>query len=552
MLNPASSSQNGSTPLAPPGIMMNALWLAQAIATRFSDAELVDPGVWMAHCPICGALPANDGMEPQRKLMIAISHETGGTGVQCLGQRCPHDAVLQAVGIDPELPGLYRPKAQKRTPLELLVLLGDEPENRIEVLETCFPKEGPNDPYHRDSDWQVFLRHCIPGDPGFYSRFVVLMSGQRWPRDARDNYLAALGVVDPTRQASSTTTDGTPDHTIIWQTASDLQREELPPLRWCIEGLLPEGVALLAGRPKKGKSLLALNIAVAKATGGKALGRYDVEPGDVAYLALEDGKRRVKTRIENLMPPGQPWPDRLSLTYAAPRIVVDASGKVSVDEGLLQALTGWIKEASNPSLTIVDILARVKPSQRTKGRGDIYQEDYELISAFVELAQKHGITILLVTHTSKRRSEDIFDDIMGTTGVSGGSSTNLVLQRLNDGSSLDGILHVTGKDAEDQSIGLSFDRGTWHAKGDAEAYQQSQERLELFEVLYTASGKGLTPKDLTEALDKKGGTVRKMLHTLREQGLVRGDEQGRYFLSDKGAAVIKAHRSDLSDDPLDF
>jgi RecA-family ATPase len=307
--------------------------------------------------------------------------------------------------------------------------------------------------------------------------------------------------------------------------------------------LLPEGVALLAGRPKKGKSLLALNIAVAKATGGKALGRYDVEPGDVAYLALEDGKRRVKTRIENLMPPGQPWPDRLSLTYAAPRIVVDASGKASVDEGLLQALTGWIKEASNPSLTIVDILARVKPSQRTKGRGDIYQEDYELISAFVELAQKHGITILLVTHTSKRRSEDIFDDIMGTTGVSGGSSTNLVLQRLNDGSSLDGILHVTGKDAEDQSIGLSFDHGTWHAKGDAEAYQQSQERLELFEVLYTASGKGLTPKDLTEALDKKGGTVRKMLHTLREQGLVRGDEQGRYFLSDKGAAVIKAHNT---------
>ncbi len=42
--------------------------------------------------------------------------------------------------------------------------------------------------------------------------------------------------------------------------ASDLLRRQLPKTRWAIPGLLPEGVTLLAGAPKIGKSWLALDL----------------------------------------------------------------------------------------------------------------------------------------------------------------------------------------------------------------------------------------------------------------------------------------------------
>ncbi len=71
-------------------------------------------------------------------------------------------------------------------------------------------------------------------------------------------------------------------------TAYDLMRATFLPTRWMVPGLLPDGLTLLAGKPKMGKSWLALELAIAVATGGVALGQIPVEPGDVLYLALED------------------------------------------------------------------------------------------------------------------------------------------------------------------------------------------------------------------------------------------------------------------------
>jgi hypothetical protein len=60
-------------------------------------------------------------------------------------------------------------------------------------------------------------------------------------------------------------------------TASGPHEEELPPVRWAVPGILPEGLSLLAGKPKLGKSWLALGLAVAKASAGVALGKIPVD-----------------------------------------------------------------------------------------------------------------------------------------------------------------------------------------------------------------------------------------------------------------------------------
>ena len=61
------------------------------------------------------------------------------------------------------------------------------------------------------------------------------------------------------------------------KSAKDLLSRELPPVKWSVPGVLPEGVTILAGKPKMGKSWLALGLCVAVASGGYALGKIPVE-----------------------------------------------------------------------------------------------------------------------------------------------------------------------------------------------------------------------------------------------------------------------------------
>ena len=77
---------------------------------------------------------------------------------------------------------------------------------------------------------------------------------------------------------------------------------DFPEPRWIVPGIVPEGTTILAGKPKMGKSWLALGTSVAVAAGGVALGTKRVERGAVLYLALEDNPRRLQSRLKKLLP----------------------------------------------------------------------------------------------------------------------------------------------------------------------------------------------------------------------------------------------------------
>ena len=84
-------------------------------------------------------------------------------------------------------------------------------------------------------------------------------------------------------------------------TAKELQNRTYPPVRYIIPGLIPEGLSLLVGRPKIGKSWMALDIALSVASGATCLGGRTPDQGDVLYCALEDNERRLKNRITRLL-----------------------------------------------------------------------------------------------------------------------------------------------------------------------------------------------------------------------------------------------------------
>ena len=215
-------------------------------------------------------------------------------------------------------------------------------------------------------------------------------------------------------------------------TAADLMATELPPVRWGVRGVLPEGVTLLAGKPKLGKSWLALGLCVAVAAGGVALGTRQVEQGDVLYLALEDNRRRLQKRLGKML--CGPAPEGLEIATAWPKL----------DEGGVEALGAWLGEHPEARLVAVDTLAKIRP--RTRGQ-NVYQDDYAALEELLPLAAEHEVAIVVVHHTRKMAAADPLDEISGSTGLTGGVDGVLVLKR--DRGKADAVLHVDGRDIEE-------------------------------------------------------------------------------------------------------
>ena len=299
-------------------------------------------------------------------------------------------------------------------------------------------------------------------------------------------------------------------------TATDLMREELPPVRWAVPGILPEGLSLLAGKPKLGKSWLALGLAVAKASGGVALGKIPVERGEVLYLALENNRRRLQNRLRKVLN-GDPPPGGLHIATEWPR----------VDEGGAEDLDDWLAVHPDAGLVVVDILKVVRPS--VSGNRGIYDADYEALQSMQRLAGQHGVSILVVHHTRKMAASDPVDEVSGSTGLSGGADGIMVLKR--DRGKADAYLHVTGREIENEAeLALKWNTAlaSWTLAGDADEYRLSQERQDIIGAL--AAGGGMSPKDLAEALGKSVGSVKVLLGEMVKAGQVSNPAYGRYDL----------------------
>lgn len=71
----------------------------------------------------------------------------------------------------------------------------------------------------------------------------------------------------------------------------------LPPVRFVVEDFLPQGLHLLAGASKIGKSWLALWLCLQVAKGEKVWNFPFPRSGDVLYLCLEDNYSRIQSRL---------------------------------------------------------------------------------------------------------------------------------------------------------------------------------------------------------------------------------------------------------------
>ena len=82
-------------------------------------------------------------------------------------------------------------------------------------------------------------------------------------------------------------------------TAEDLQNRTYEPTHFLVDELIPEGLHILAGAPKIGKSWLALRLCLCVAQ-GQALWNFATTQGEALYLSLEDSFQRIQTRLFDL------------------------------------------------------------------------------------------------------------------------------------------------------------------------------------------------------------------------------------------------------------
>jgi DNA-binding transcriptional ArsR family regulator len=302
-------------------------------------------------------------------------------------------------------------------------------------------------------------------------------------------------------------------------TARELGARQFEPLRWAIPELLPEGLAILAGRPKYGKSFLALDFAVAVASGGRALQSVQCEAGAALYLALEDGERRLQDRIKRLVAFGDELPTSLHLATTARRL----------RGGLEDDLEQWLAGAERPRLAVIDTLARVRPE--ATGRGSAYEEDARALAGLHDLSRRWpGVAIVIVHHVRKAESEDVFADISGTYGLTGIADTLLILGPHGNGARLSG----QGRDVDGFEKALTRDgfTGGWRLDGDARALAKTLERQAVLDVLDEAEGEVLTASRIGAAVGKKPATLSHLLKRLAEDGLIEKAGYGKYRARD--------------------
>jgi DNA-binding transcriptional ArsR family regulator len=300
-----------------------------------------------------------------------------------------------------------------------------------------------------------------------------------------------------------------------------LQTMTFAPIKYVVPGIFVEGLTLLAGKPKVGKSWLLLHAAIAVAKGGFTLGDLHCIEGDVLYCALEDNQRRLQSRMTKLMGISQKWPARLFYHCELPRLT----------EGGLDAIRAWIVSKPNPRLVIIDTLAMVRATRKREETN--YESDYMAVLELRALANEFGIAIVLVHHLRKADSDDAYDTVSGTLGLTGAPDSILVLKRDSSGSM---VLHGRGRDLIEIEKAMTFDAETclWRIAGDAAAVRRSHERKAILDAIRDAK-EPIGPNDIASVAGMRAGNVRFLLTKLVKEGLIEKAGYGRYRLASVSA-----------------
>lgn len=207
--------------------------------------------------------------------------------------------------------------------------------------------------------------------------------------------------------------------------AAMLSETFAPPRSEHVPGIIPaNNVTLLMGDGGTGKSLVALQLAVATAMGIRWLGQ-DVNPGRVLFLTAEDELDEVHRRLEDIS-----YGMQVEMADMKALVILSLAGREAllfVAEGrsgvlkptpLFAQIEQWLR-VHKPALVVLDTLADL-----FGGEENARSQARQFIAALRGLALTHQTTVLLLGHPS-------VSGMSSGTGTSGNTGwSNSVRSRL--------------------------------------------------------------------------------------------------------------------------
>ena len=302
--------------------------------------------------------------------------------------------------------------------------------------------------------------------------------------------------------------------------AEDLQNRTYEPTPFLVDELILEGLHILAGAPKIGKSWLALWLCLCVAQ-EQALWNFATTQGEALYLSLEDSFQRIQTRL-------------FDLTEDAPPTLHFAIMADTLKHGLEQQIEQFLTEHPDTKLVVIDTLQRVRG---TGSDSNLYANDYQDIGILKQLADRRHIAILLIHHLRKLHDDDPMNMISGSTGLSGAADSTFVLQKSSRLANI-ASLHCTGRDIPDRTLKLELgeEDHVWKLLSDSKTCTGASkisalQLVHLFSALLSADPEYTgTPSALAAKIDPDGRLgitpkkvtrlVLESLETLRENGIL--------------------------------
>jgi len=307
-------------------------------------------------------------------------------------------------------------------------------------------------------------------------------------------------------------------NTIKLVNAKELQNMEIKPITWTIENLLCEGLIVCAGRPKIGKSFLALNMSLAVANGGYALGFFQANKNSVLYLPYEDNYRRLQKRINDMLSE-----ERINEAPSNLFIPKDCDFPKLTKEGIEQ-LENILNSNSDIKMVVIDTLGRaiVRSNKRNTNP---FQDEYDFGASLQKIALQRHISILLIHHTTKMKYEDGYDSILGTTGLTASPDSLMLLSK---DSNKDFVLSITGRDIEEKEYSVKFQNCLWTVEGE-KSKTITPEREEIIS-LFRQYERPLKTKEVAEYLGKKESNISQMLGKMVKDGILINEKYGEYVI----------------------
>jgi len=298
--------------------------------------------------------------------------------------------------------------------------------------------------------------------------------------------------------------------------AADLLDLKLPPMQWVVPAMIPVGLTVLAGKPKTGKSFLALQFALA-VTCGAAGFHAGVERGSALLLAWEDGQRRLQERIRGMLNDHASSVNglaSLNILEQAPRL----------GSGLEDEIQGWLDGAFDARLIVLDTLTFARPSEERAKRA--YDQDYEMMSSLKRIADTNQLAIVVLHHLRKQESADDIDAISGTLAIAGAADSILILRR--EAKKSRATLALRGRDIEESEVHMDWQAGGWSVV-ERDALELSDERQDIIEALSNGPS---NPASLAKVLGLSQSSIRQLLQSMCRDGQVAKTGRGIYAVID--------------------